>query len=90
MLPRKLLRGDKFVVLYDLWNELIDHLQSMRPVAGNGITLQRLSAGTVISTVRTSGKSAAGVSTESDEGPFAVTIENVNEGGGQPEWRGKT
>lgn len=89
MLPRKLLRGDKFVVLYDLWNELIDHLQSMRPVAGNGITLQRLSAGTVISTMRTSGKSAAGVSTESDEGPFAVTIENVNEGGGQPEWRVK-
>lgn len=89
MLPRKLLRGDKFVVLYDLWNELIDHLQSMRPVAGNGITLQRLSAGTVISTVRTSGKSAAGVSTESDEGPFAVTIENVNEGGDQPEWRVK-
>ena len=89
MLPRKLLRGDKFVVLYDLWNELIDHLQSMRPVAGNGITLQRLSAGTVISTVRTSGKSASGASAESDEGPFAVTIENVNEGGDQPEWRVK-
>ena len=89
MLPRKLLRGDKFVVLYDLWNELIDHLQSMRPVAGNGITLQRLSAGTVISTVRTSGKSAAGVSAGADDGPFAVTIENVNEGGDQTDWRVK-
>ena len=89
MLPRKLIRGDKFVVLYDLWNELIDHLQSIRPVAGAGITLQRLSAGTVISTVRTSGKSAAGVSAGADDGPFAVTIENVNEGGDQTDWRVK-
>lgn len=89
MLPRKLIRGDKFVVLYDLWNELIDHLQSIRPVAGTGITLQRLSAGTVISTVRTSGKSAAGVSAGADDGPFAVTIENVNEGGDQTDWRVK-
>ena len=89
MLPRKLIRGDKFVVLYDLWNELIDHLQSIRPVAGTGITLQRLSAGTVISTVRTSGKSATGVTAEEDEGPFAVTIENLNEGGDQPDWRVK-
>ena len=31
MLPRKLLKNDKFIVLYDLWNQLIDHLQSSRP-----------------------------------------------------------
>lgn len=80
MLPRKLLKNDKFIVLYDLWNQLIDHLQSCRPVAGAGIRIQRLPAGTVFSaSAGSSGGGAAGVTAAGDEGPFAVTIEPVDE-----------
>ncbi len=86
MLPRKLLKGDKFAVLYDLWNQLIDHLQGIRPVAGTGIRIQRLPAGTVISAARSSGKGGSGVTVEGDEGPFAVTIEDLNENSDQPHW----
>ncbi len=87
MLPRKLLKGDKFAVLYDLWNQLIDHLQSSRPVAGTGIRIQRLPAGTVFSTARSSGKSGSSMTVDDgDEGPFAVTIEDLNENGNQPNW----
>lgn len=79
MLPRKLLKNDKFIVLYDLWNQLIDHLQSCRPVPGAGIRIQRLPAGTVISAAGSSGRGGGGIAAAGDEGPFAVTIEPVDE-----------
>lgn len=79
MLPRKLLKGDKFAVLYDLWNQLIDHLHETRPVAGTGIRIQRLPAGTVISAAGSSGRGGSGIAAADDEGPFAVTIENPDE-----------
>lgn len=86
MLPRKLLKGDKFAVLYDLWNQLIDHLQSSRPVPGAGIRIQRLPAGTIISAARSSGKSGSSVAVDTgDEGPFAVTVEPVDEEQENPE-----
>lgn len=81
MLPRKLLRNDKFIVLYDLWNQLIDHLQSSRPVAGAGIKIQRLSAGTVFSaSTGKSGGGTGGVTELGNKGPFAVTIESADKG----------
>ena len=79
MLPRKLLKNDKFIVLYDLWNQLIDHLHETRPVAGTGIRIQRLPAGTVISAAGSSGRGGSGIAAADDEGPFAVTIENPDE-----------
>jgi len=86
MLPRKLLKGDKFIVLYDLWNQLIDHLQGIRPVAGTGIRIQRLPAGTIISAAGSSGKGGSSVAVDAgDEGPFAVMVEPVAEEQENPE-----
>lgn len=85
MIPRKLLRGDKFVALYDLWNQLIDHLHENRPVAGPGIRLQRMPAGLTISATARGGGTSGGGGSPSSGGPFAVTIENVGSGD-QPEF----
>ena len=80
MLPRKLLKNDKFIVLYDLWNQLIDHLHETHLVPGAGIRIQRLPAGTIISAARSSGKSGSSVAVDAGvEGPFAVTVEPVAE-----------
>ena len=75
MIPRKLLRGDKFSALYDLWNQLVDHLHEIRPVAGSGIKIQRLPAGMRISaSVGGGGGGSSDVLLEA-RGPFAVTLE---------------
>lgn len=75
MIPRKLLRGDKFTALYDLWNQLVDHLHEIRPVAGAGIRIQRLPAGTQFSARSSGGGGGGGGAAEGDLGPFAVTLE---------------
>lgn len=74
MIPRKLLRGDKFTSLYDLWNQMIDHLYEIRPVAGSGIQIQRMPAGMRFSATARGGSSGSGGSF-GDLGPFAVTLE---------------
>ena len=53
MLPNKLNRGDSLVRLFDLWNQLIDYLHEIRLVAGNGIRINRLPAGTTIESTAT-------------------------------------
>ena len=85
MIPRKLLRGDKFNVLYDLWNQLIDHLSQSRPVAGPGIRIQHLAAGLTISATARGGGSSGGGSSPATGGPFAVTLEEVGTGDA-PRW----
>lgn len=79
MLPGKL-NGGNFVALIkawrDMWNsQVLDHLLASRIVAGSGITVQRLPAGTVISAIRRSGGGGAAAVIHDDAGPFAVTIE---------------
>ena len=75
MIPRKLLRGDKFTSLYDLWNQLIDHLYEIRLFAGSGIQLQRLPAGMRISASIGGGGGSGSSGSFGTTGPFAVTIE---------------
>ena len=53
MLPNKLNRGDSLVRLFDLWNQLIDYLHETRLVAGHGIRINRLPAGTTIESTAT-------------------------------------
>lgn len=66
MLPGKL-DGGNFISLIKRWqtmwnNVLLEHLQSMRLVAGHGIRIQKLASGTVISAER-AGSSSAGAAT---------------------------
>ena len=92
MLPGKLTDGN-FINLIkkwrDMWNDiLLDHLQSMRLVAGPGVRIQRLASGTVISVERGSGGSSpSAVARDSEGGPFAVEVYNANEDGDEPEWK---
>lgn len=80
MLPGKL-DGGNFISLIKRWqtmwnNVLLEHLQSMRLVAGHGIRIQKLASGTVISAERAGAASAgSAASMETDGGPFAVTAE---------------
>lgn len=92
MLPGKLEDGN-FINLIkkwrDMWNNtLLDHLQSMRLVAGSGIRIQKLASGTVISADRSSGGAApSAVAQDSDGGAFAVTIEDdSDENAEEPNW----
>ena len=48
MIPRRLHNGDKFTVLLTLWNQLIEHLHSLRPVAGRGMKVSSSPTGTII------------------------------------------
>ena len=73
-LPRKVRKGENFLVMYDLWNGLVDYLASVRLVAGARITLQKLPSGTVIAAERqTSAPPAAG---GGYDGPFRLTLED--------------
>ena len=65
-LPRKVRKGENFLVMYDLWNNLIDYLLSCRLVAGSRISLQKYPSGTVISAAKQSGAGGCGGS----EAPF--------------------
>lgn len=93
MLPGKLTDGN-FINLIkkwrDMWNDiLLDHLQSMRLVAGSGIRIQKLANATIISAERGSGGSSPSAITQDDDGgPFAVEIFNAGDID-TPEWKVK-
>ena len=56
MLPNKLQHGDNLANLFEKFNTVIDYLREIRLVAGNGIRINRLPAGTTIeSTAAASG-----------------------------------
>lgn len=56
MLPKKLSQGDQFKpAIIQAINNILDHLTSHRLYQGNGITLRRYAAGTVISACEGSG-----------------------------------
>lgn len=61
MLPNKLQHGDSTARLFDLWNQLIDYLREIRLVAGNGIRINRLPAGTTIESTATAAAGAVSV-----------------------------
>ena len=48
ILPRKLRKGEPYSNRYNLWNGLIDYLNSIRLVSGKGILIRQLPSGTVI------------------------------------------
>ena len=73
-LPRKVRKGENFLVMYDLWNGLIDYLTSCRLVAGARISLQKLPSGTVISAARQTSSGSASLSGSGYEGPFALSL----------------
>ena len=88
-LPRKVRKGENFLVMYDLWNGLVDYLASVRLVAGARITLQKLPSGTVIAAERqTSAPPAAGSSTISGRGcaPPPETSSGSSRAGLQASW----
>ena len=76
MLPNKLQHGDSLARLFDLWNQLIDYLREIRLVAGNGIRINRLPAGTTIESTATAAGSAASAPDEGNPHPFDMEIIN--------------
>ncbi|MBO4631752.1 MAG: hypothetical protein J5858_07500 [Lentisphaeria bacterium] len=75
MIPNKLNHGDNLTNLFEKFNEVIDYLRQIRLVAGNGIRLNRLPAGTTIESTATA--TAGGMSAPSVAAhPFDAEIVN--------------
>lgn len=53
MIPPKLTHGDNLANLFEKFNTVIDYLREIRLVAGNGIRINRLPAGTTIESTAT-------------------------------------
>lgn len=74
MLPNKLQHGDNLASLFDKFNRIIDYLREIRLVAGHGIRINRLPAGTTIESTATA---TGGTQNGSAPGhPFDVEIIN--------------
>ncbi len=73
MIPRRLNKGEKFGSLLFLWNQLIDHLHSIRLVAGKGIKISKLPAGTVIEALPISHTGSSNVVNAPAGGSFVVS-----------------
>ena len=79
MIPPKLTHGDNLANLFEKFNRVIDYLHEIRLVAGNGIRLNRLSAGTTIESTATA---SGGTSSAPPPGhPFDARI--INKGTGE-------
>ncbi len=75
MLPPKLTHGDNLANLFEKFNTVIDYLREIRLVAGHGIRINHLPAGTTIeSTATASGGSPAAPAANNH--PFDVKIIN--------------
>ena len=72
MLPNKLQHGDSTARLFDLWNQLIDYLREIRLVAGNGIRINRLPAGTTIESTATAAGGGMSAPADTSSHPFDV------------------
>ena len=79
MIPRRLNKGDKFGALLDLWNQLIDHLHSMRVVPGKGICISQRSSGIIISAT-TSSRGTTAFGSSNAHGSFIVSQSEGNNG----------
>ncbi|MBE6373962.1 MAG: hypothetical protein E7055_18065 [Lentisphaerae bacterium] len=74
MLPSKLTHGDNLANLFDKYNRLVDYLRETRLVAGPGIRINRLPAGT---TIESTAAASGGTPSAPTEGhPFDATIIN--------------
>lgn len=74
LLPPKLTHGDNLANLFEKFNAIIDYLRESRLVAGNGIRINRMTAGTTIeSTATTTGGVSALASDYS--GDFALSLD---------------
>ncbi len=80
MIPRKLYKGEKFGVLLHLWNQLIDHLISMRLVAGKGIRLSQNTGGIVISALTGTHLRSAVQTASENSGSFVVEFFEEEDG----------
>ena len=86
MIPPRLRRGDPIGKLVDHWNMLIDHLNEIRIVAGGGISVSKMPAGTVISARGKSGGSTGSSAASFLAGPFAVSMLNTGSAD-SPSWQ---
>lgn len=77
MIPPRLRRGDPVGKLVDHWNMLIDHLNEIRLVAGYGISINKMAAGTIIKVLHNRGNSGQSSIISGGTGPFAVDILNT-------------
>ena len=78
MIPPKLTHGDNLANLFEKFNRVIDYLREIRLVAGNGIRINRLPAGTIIeSTATANDKTASALNVY--QGEFLCKIETINE-----------
>ena len=86
MLPNKLQHGDSIARLFDLWNQLIDYLLATRLVAGSGIRINRLPAGTTIESTATATGGSPSAPASGESGTF--DYEAVNTGTEEnPVWK---
>ena len=73
MIPPKLQHGDNLANLFEKFNTVIDYLREIRLVAGNGIRINRLPAGTTIeSTATAAGGTPAGPAGDEYNGYFKI------------------
>lgn len=79
MIPPRLRRGDPIGKLVDYWNMLIDHLNEIRLVPGNGISVSRMPAGTIIKALGTGNTNAGTSVIQNSSGPFAVVVKNIGD-----------
>ena len=78
MFPPKLTHGDNLANLFQKFNTVIDYLREIRLVAGNGIRINRLPAGTTIeSTATATGGSPQAPAEYVDLGPFDMKAVNT-------------
>ena len=78
MIPPKLTHGDNLANLFEKFNTVIDYLREIRLVAGNGIRINRLPAGTTIESTATAGGGGASSPGEYiPRGTFDVEVINA-------------
>ena len=76
MFPPKLTHGDNLANLLEKYNRMIDYLRETRLVAGPGMRINRLPAGTTIESTATAVGSAASAPDEGNPHPFDMEIIN--------------
>lgn len=74
MLPNKLQHGDTLANLLQKYNEMVDYLRETRLVAGPGMRINRLPAGTTIESTATATRGGVSAPAGDKGGPFAVEI----------------
>ena len=76
MFPNKIQHGDNLANLFEKFNTVIDYLREIRLVAGNGIRINRLPAGTTIESTATATGGTPTTSAAKEVHPFDAQIIN--------------